>query len=60
MVYVEDESYEVWVEGVTEPREVEGFRPRSNKGKAITHISFASWDDGAGTFYVDNVAARKE
>ncbi|MDD5718416.1 MAG: hypothetical protein PHQ53_01855 [Candidatus Krumholzibacteria bacterium] len=24
----------------------------------ITHISFASWNDGAGTFYVDNVSAR--
>jgi hypothetical protein len=24
---------------------------------AITHVSFASWNDGAGTFYVDNVSA---
>ncbi|MEZ4388422.1 MAG: hypothetical protein R3D98_12785 [Candidatus Krumholzibacteriia bacterium] len=25
---------------------------------AITDLSFASWNDGAGTFYVDNVSAR--
>ena len=25
--------------------------------EAITHVSFASWNDGAGTFYVDNVSA---
>jgi hypothetical protein len=25
---------------------------------AITHLSFASWNDGAGTFYVDNVSAQ--
>lgn len=25
---------------------------------AITHVSFASWNDGAGTFYVDNVSAQ--
>ena len=24
----------------------------------ITHLSFASWNDGPGTFYVDNVTAR--
>ncbi|MBD3161838.1 MAG: hypothetical protein GF346_06145 [Candidatus Eisenbacteria bacterium] len=58
MIYVMDESYEVWVDGVTKPREVEGFRMRPKTGKAITHISFASWNDGAGTFYVDNVAAE--
>lgn len=25
--------------------------------KKLTHVSFASWNDGAGTFYVDNVKA---
>jgi len=26
----------------------------------VTHISFAQWNDGAGTFYIDNVSAFKE
>jgi len=26
----------------------------------ITHVSFASWNDGAGTFYVDNVSAKAQ
>jgi hypothetical protein len=25
--------------------------------KKLTHVSFASWNDGAGTFYIDNVKA---
>jgi len=61
MIYVEDESYEVWVEGVTDPIEVEAFRPKpKKKHRKLTHISFASWNDGAGTFYVDNVKAKEE
>ncbi len=31
---------------------------RATPPGAITHLSFASWNDGAGTFYVDNVSAR--
>lgn len=35
------------------------FKTRSDPAPdAITHVSFASWNDGAGTFYVDNVSAR--
>ncbi|HOX25174.1 MAG TPA: hypothetical protein PLL30_13670 [Candidatus Krumholzibacteria bacterium] len=29
---------------------------KSKAPTSITHISFASWNDGAGTFYVDNVS----
>jgi hypothetical protein len=31
---------------------------RAGPPAAITHLSFASWNDGAGTFYVDNVSAQ--
>jgi hypothetical protein len=31
---------------------------RTAPATPITHLSFASWNDGAGTFYVDNVSAR--
>ncbi len=50
--------YTVTVEGVVDQFELLAF---SNKGRTleeVTHISFASWNDGAGTFYVDNVSAN--
>jgi hypothetical protein len=31
-----------------------GISARTNK-TSVTHISFAQWNDGAGTFYIDNV-----
>ena len=34
--------------------------PRAATPGKITHLSFASWNDGAGTFYVDNVSAVSE
>jgi len=53
-------SYQVSVEGVTSaPVRVRAFE--SKKGgvpKKLTHVSFASWNDGPGTFYVDNVKRR--
>lgn len=52
--------YVVTIEGVTEPFEVESFFTRGRTPGKITHISFASWNDGAGTFYVDNVSVRDE
>lgn len=48
--------YTTTVEGVTEPFELESFYTKGKTPEQITHISFASWNDGAGTFYVDNVA----
>ena len=47
--------YSVQVVGVTEPYELEAFMTKGRTPGKITHISFASWNDGAGTFYVDNV-----
>jgi hypothetical protein len=53
-------TYRVEVEGVTaRPVEVAAFA--SKKGKIagpLTHVSFATWNDGSGTFYVDNVRGR--
>ncbi len=56
-VDVAAKSYQVSVAGVTQqPVRVKAFKP---KGKPtpdlLTHISFASWNDGPGTFYIDNV-----
>ena len=48
--------YTVTVEGVTEPFDLESFVTKGRTPTKLTHISFASWNDGAGTFYVDNVA----
>ncbi len=47
--------YTVSVAGVVEEFELESFISRGRTPEAISHISFASWNDGAGTFYVDNV-----
>jgi len=38
--------------------ELDAFSPSGKAPKRLTHISFASWNDGAGTFYIDNVIAR--
>lgn len=56
-VNVEKHWYEVSVEGVTEePLRVKAYKTkRSPVPKTLTHVSFASWNDGPGTFYVDNV-----
>lgn len=49
-------SYTVMVPGVTAaPVEVGAFRSKGKSPKVITHLSFASWNDGPGTFYIDNV-----
>jgi len=50
-------SYQVTVAGVTQtPLTVAAFRvKKTNPPDALTHVSFASWDDGPGTFYIDNV-----
>jgi hypothetical protein len=56
-VDVAAKSYTVSVVGVTpQPVRIKAFKP---KGKPmldlLTHVSFASWNDGPGTFYIDNV-----
>ncbi len=57
-IHVADEIYEVSVEGVTEPVPLEAFRAGKKVPNRLTHVSFASWNDGAGTFYIDNVSAH--
>jgi hypothetical protein len=52
--------YTTAVEGVIEPFELESFYTKGSTPDKITHISFASWNDGAGTFYVDNVSAQDQ
>ena len=38
------------------PVRVAAFRAKGAKSPAmLTHVSFASWNDGPGTFYIDNV-----
>lgn len=54
-VHVAEGFYTVAVAGQTEPFELESFYTKGKTPNKITHISFASWNDGAGTFYVDNV-----
>lgn len=58
VVDAKDKSYEVEVKDVTEPVKLKAFG--SKPPKELSHISFASWNDGAGTFYVDDVSASKE
>ena len=52
--------YTTTVVGETEPFELESFYSKGKTPDKITHISFASWNDGAGTFYVDNVSVLDE
>jgi len=60
VVHTQDEIFEVAVEGVTpSPVPLEAFHAGRSVPKRLTHLSFASWNDGAGTFYVDNVSASE-
>ncbi len=56
-VDVPGKAYAVSVVGVTpQPVRVKAFKPKGKPyAEPLTHISFASWNDGPGTFYVDNV-----
>ncbi|MCK4304129.1 MAG: hypothetical protein KAY24_07810 [Candidatus Eisenbacteria sp.] len=56
-VNVPKKVYFVSVPGVTtEPVRLRAFKSKKKSvPEVLTHISFASWDDGPGTFYVDNV-----
>jgi hypothetical protein len=54
---VPQEEYMVSVIGLTtEPIRVRAFKTKKRPiPTVLTHVSFASWNDGPGTFYVDNV-----
>jgi len=46
-----DNTYDVYVNGDLVGNDIPAYSPKD----IITHISFAQWNDGAGTFYVDDV-----
>jgi uncharacterized repeat protein (TIGR02543 family) len=50
VVNVTGGNYDVYVDGVFKATVTS-----RNAKTSLTHISFAQWNDGAGTFYVDNV-----
>ncbi len=52
--------YAVTVDGVVEAFEVESFYTKGRTPNKVSHISFASWNDGAGTFYIDNVSVQDQ
>jgi hypothetical protein len=52
--------YAVTVVDQVERFDVESFYTKGKTPASLTHVSFATWNDGAGTFYVDNVSARPE
>jgi hypothetical protein len=56
-VDIPGEEYSVSVPGLTSsPIRVKAFKAKKRAvPKVLTHVSFASWNDGPGTFYVDNV-----
>jgi len=59
VVDVPEGFYEVSVNG-GKPFELESFTTKGRSPKKLSHISFASWNDGPGTFYVDNVSVKKD
>jgi len=48
--------YAVTIDGVVDAFELESHYYKGKTPDKISHISFASWNDGAGTFYVDNIS----
>lgn len=56
-VDVAGEFYEVSLPGVSDaPIRVNAHKTKKSPiPEEVTHVSFASWNDGPGTFYVDNV-----
>ena len=57
---IPEEVYRAQVVGASEPVELEAYRRGWSPLDELTHVTFASWDDGAGTFYVDNVTATAD
>jgi hypothetical protein len=59
--HVKDAVYEVSIPGVLDrPVPLDAFSGGKANLKRLTHLSFASWNDGAGTFYIDNVLAEQK
>jgi hypothetical protein len=59
VVHAATGKYDVTVKGVTAaPVQVDAFAASGKPPKELTHVSFASWNDGPGTFYVDNVVVH--
>ncbi len=56
-VDVKGGSYKVRLGQGTWSKALKAFKGGTAVPKKLTHVSFASWNDGAGTFYVDNVKA---
>lgn len=55
---VAGKTYTVQVDDQPASQPLEAFRTKKTDApESITHVSFASWNDGAGTFYIDNVSA---
>ncbi len=56
-VDVPGKAYSVSIPGVTAaPVAVKAFEPKEKTiPSSLTHISFATWNDGPGTFFIDNV-----
>ncbi len=52
--------YAVTIDGIVDAFELESHYYKGKTPDKISHISFASWNDGAGTFYVDNVSVVDE
>ncbi|MBD3237453.1 MAG: hypothetical protein GF330_12175 [Candidatus Eisenbacteria bacterium] len=56
---IAEKCYWVSVPGVTEePIRVQSFHYKGETPDVLTHVSFATWNDGPGTFYIDNVYVR--
>jgi hypothetical protein len=56
-VDVKGGTYKVRVGQGAASKPLKAFKGGTALPKKLTHVSFASWNDGAGTFYVDNVKA---
>ncbi|MCP4292205.1 MAG: hypothetical protein GY780_10290 [bacterium] len=52
--------YAVTIDGVVDAFELESFYSKGRTPNKISHISFASWNDGPGTFYVDNISVKDQ
>jgi hypothetical protein len=54
-------TYKVRVDGGAWSKDLKAVRsPDGTWPKRLSYVSFASWNDGAGTFYVDNVSVTPQ
>ncbi len=51
-------TYTVRLDDAPPSAPLQAFAVSGGPPAALSHVSFASWNDGAGTFYVDNVAVQ--